>query len=114
MPSAKNEQSEYATFTDALKKVLTAPRPELTTKLNAEKRARKLRSKKPPSRAKGQLLGYCPTLPVTSANVNRFPQSAIRLAETDPHHSSGYLWWRGYCSAESVRRDTGTDGTVRR
>lgn len=37
-PSAKNEQGEYATFTDALKKVLSVPRSEIGLNANAEKK----------------------------------------------------------------------------
>lgn len=49
--SAKDEQSEYSVFTNALRKVLSVPRSELTKKLDAEKRARKLRRNKPSFRA---------------------------------------------------------------
>jgi len=48
--SAKNEQGEYATFENALKKVLAVPRSKLAAKLDAEKRARKTRKKKSSSR----------------------------------------------------------------
>jgi hypothetical protein len=48
--SAKNDQGEYATFENALKKVLSVPRSEMTAKLNVEKRARK-RHRKLSSRA---------------------------------------------------------------
>jgi hypothetical protein len=44
-PSAKNGQGEYATFTDALKKVLSVPHSEMKSKLDAEKKL------KPSSRA---------------------------------------------------------------
>ncbi len=37
-PSAKNERGEYATFNDALKKVLSVPRSEMQAKLDAEKK----------------------------------------------------------------------------
>jgi len=47
-PSAKNEQDEYATFENALKKVLPIPRSQMVAELNAEKRARK-RHQKPSS-----------------------------------------------------------------
>jgi hypothetical protein len=43
--SAKNEQGEYATFTDALKKVLSVPHAEIKATLDAEKKH------KPSSRA---------------------------------------------------------------
>jgi hypothetical protein len=43
--SAKNEQGEYATFTDALKKVLSVPHSEMKATLDAEKKL------KPSSRA---------------------------------------------------------------
>jgi hypothetical protein len=50
-PSAKNEQGEYATFETALKKVLSVPRSVITAKLDAEKRVRKQRKKRPSVRA---------------------------------------------------------------
>jgi hypothetical protein len=40
-PSAKNDQNEYATFTMALKKVLSVPSSELKKKIDSEKRNRK-------------------------------------------------------------------------
>jgi hypothetical protein len=43
-PSAKNETSEYATFENALKSVLSVSHSQLKTKLDAEKRKR---TKKP-------------------------------------------------------------------
>jgi hypothetical protein len=43
-PSAKNETGEYATFEEALKKVLSVPRSEMKSKLNAEKRKKARRS----------------------------------------------------------------------
>jgi hypothetical protein len=39
-PSAKNETGEYATFENALKKVLSVPRSQIKSKINAEKRKR--------------------------------------------------------------------------
>jgi hypothetical protein len=36
--SAKNESGEYATFEDALKKVLSVPHSKMKSKLAAEKR----------------------------------------------------------------------------
>jgi len=42
--SDKNETDEYATFAAALKKVVSVPRSEIKTKLDAEKRARKRRA----------------------------------------------------------------------
>jgi hypothetical protein len=44
-PSAKNDSGEYATFTDALKKVLSVPHSEMKSTLDAEKKH------KPSSRA---------------------------------------------------------------
>jgi hypothetical protein len=46
-PSAKNESGEYATFEAALKKVLSVPRSELKAKLDAERREKKQRGKRP-------------------------------------------------------------------
>lgn len=46
VPSGKNEQSEYATFEGALKKVLSVPHSELKAKLDAEKRVRQQRRKR--------------------------------------------------------------------
>jgi len=43
-PSGKNDRGEYATFADALKKVLSVPRSKIKAKLDAEKRARKRRA----------------------------------------------------------------------
>jgi hypothetical protein len=43
-PSAKNESGEYATFEDALKKVLSVPHSKLKSKLNAEKRKKARKS----------------------------------------------------------------------
>lgn len=40
-PSAKNEQDEYATFANALKKVLSVTHSEIKTKLEKRKRTRK-------------------------------------------------------------------------
>jgi hypothetical protein len=39
-PSAKNESGEYATFKDALKKVLSVPCSEMEAALNADKKRR--------------------------------------------------------------------------
>ena len=39
-PSAKNDAGEYATFHNALKKVLSVPHSEIKSKLDAEKRKR--------------------------------------------------------------------------
>lgn len=39
-PSAKNESSEYATFENALKTVLSVPHAKIKSKLDAEKRKR--------------------------------------------------------------------------
>jgi hypothetical protein len=39
-PSGKNVSGEYATFEDALKKVLSVPRSKIKSKLDAEKRER--------------------------------------------------------------------------
>ncbi len=39
-PSAKNESGEYATFENALKKVLSVPHSKIKSKLDAEKRKR--------------------------------------------------------------------------
>ena len=36
--SAKSEQGEYATFTDALKKVLSVPHAQIKATLDAEKK----------------------------------------------------------------------------
>jgi hypothetical protein len=43
-PSAKNETGEYATFEEALKKVLSVPRSIIKAKLDAEKRKKAKRS----------------------------------------------------------------------
>jgi hypothetical protein len=37
-PSAKNGQGEYATFTDALKKVLSVPHSQIKSVIDAEKK----------------------------------------------------------------------------
>ena len=55
-PSAKNEQGEYATFENALKKVLSVPHSALKAEHDREKRVRKQRQKRASghaSRAKG-------------------------------------------------------------
>lgn len=55
-PSAKNESGEYATFENALKKVLSVPHSALKAELDREKRVRKQRQKRASghaSRAKG-------------------------------------------------------------
>jgi hypothetical protein len=39
-PSAKNDAGEYATFENALKKVLSVPHSQIKSKLDAEKRRR--------------------------------------------------------------------------
>jgi len=52
--SSKSDRNEYATFADALKKVLSVPRSEITAKLDAEKRARKRQTKKRASRASSE------------------------------------------------------------
>ena len=39
-PSAKNATGEYATLEDALKRILSVPRSEIKSKLDAEKRKR--------------------------------------------------------------------------
>ena len=49
--SAKSEQAEYATFENALQKVLSVPRSQIVSKLDDEKRARKLRGKHSSARA---------------------------------------------------------------
>jgi hypothetical protein len=46
-PSAKNEPSEYATFEDALRKVLSVPHSEIKAKIESEKQARKQQKKQP-------------------------------------------------------------------
>jgi hypothetical protein len=53
-PSAKNETGEYATFSNALKRVLSVPHSEMKAKLDAEKltRARKQKAVSRASRAK--------------------------------------------------------------
>jgi hypothetical protein len=43
---AKNEQGEYATFENALKKVLSVPHSALKAQLDAEKRVQKQRQKR--------------------------------------------------------------------
>jgi len=43
-PSAKNESGEYATFENALKKILSVPHSEIKAKLDAEKRKRAKRA----------------------------------------------------------------------
>lgn len=43
-PSGKNATGEYATFEEALKKVLSVPRSEIKSKLDAEKRKKARRS----------------------------------------------------------------------
>jgi hypothetical protein len=43
IPSAKNENGEYATFETALKKVLSVPHSALKAELDREKRVRKQR-----------------------------------------------------------------------
>jgi hypothetical protein len=51
-PSAKNDSGEYATFENALKKVLTVSYEEMKAKLNSEqkeKRPRKQQPKQPSS-----------------------------------------------------------------
>jgi len=53
-PSAKNEQGEYATFETALKKVLSVPHSALKAQLDAEKRVRKQRGKRPSGHASGK------------------------------------------------------------
>jgi hypothetical protein len=50
-PSAKNESGEYATFETALKKVLSVPHSALKAQLDAEKRVRKQRGKRPSGHA---------------------------------------------------------------
>jgi hypothetical protein len=45
-PSGKNEQSEYAVFESALKKVLSVPHSEIKNRLKAAKQERKLRRAK--------------------------------------------------------------------
>jgi hypothetical protein len=45
-PLAKNAEGEYATFTTALKKVLSVPHSELKAQLDREKRVRKQRGKR--------------------------------------------------------------------
>jgi hypothetical protein len=44
-PSGKNERGEYATFENALKKVVSVPRSEIQAKLDAEKKHRKASSR---------------------------------------------------------------------
>jgi hypothetical protein len=39
-PSAKNDSGEYETFETALKKILSVPRSQMKSKLDAEKRKR--------------------------------------------------------------------------
>jgi hypothetical protein len=51
-PSAKNESGEYATFEDALKKVLSVPHSEIKSKLASKKRKRINSSAARASRAK--------------------------------------------------------------
>lgn len=53
-PSAKNESGEYATFETALKKVLAVPHSALKAQLNAEKRVRKQRGRRPSGHASGK------------------------------------------------------------
>jgi len=53
-PSAKNESGEYATFETALKKVLSVPHSALKAQLDAEKRVRKQRGKRPSGHASGK------------------------------------------------------------
>lgn len=73
MASGKNETGEYAIFSNALKQVLSVSHSEMKTKLAAEKQARqKQRVSSRASRDKGWN-AVPPTLPVTSAKVNRFP-----------------------------------------
>lgn len=44
-PSAKNETSEYATFEDALKKVLSVPHSKMRSAIDAEKKQKKSSSR---------------------------------------------------------------------
>jgi len=53
-PSAKNESGEFATFETALKKVLTVPHSALKAQLDAEKRVRKQRGRRPSGHASGK------------------------------------------------------------
>lgn len=71
-PSAKNDQNEYTTFAVALKKVLSVSHSELKAKLDSEKTKRKRKRASRAGDAWGQTC-VSPTLPVTSAKVNRFP-----------------------------------------
>jgi hypothetical protein len=48
---AKNESGEFATFTAALKKVLSVPHSALKAQLDAERRVRRQRTKRASDRA---------------------------------------------------------------
>jgi hypothetical protein len=50
-PSAKNEQGEYAKFNSFMKRLVAVPHSEIKAQLDAEKRAKKQRSKRAASRA---------------------------------------------------------------
>jgi hypothetical protein len=50
-PSAKNEQGEYAKFSNFMKRLVAVPHSEIKAQLDAEKRAKKQRSKRASSRA---------------------------------------------------------------
>ena len=52
--SGRNEQSEYATFENALKKVLSVPHSALKAQLDHERRVRKQRRKRPSGHASGK------------------------------------------------------------
>jgi hypothetical protein len=45
-PSGKNEQSEYANFTNLLDRLLSVPHAKIKAKLDAEKAAKKARPKR--------------------------------------------------------------------
>lgn len=72
--SGKSEQGEYATFENALKKVVSVPRSEIAAKLDAEKRARKRHKKHASDRASRDLVKY---IIAKTAGLSPFPGNAV-------------------------------------